>query len=149
MCLLVTSFVLTRCCVLTWAKKMLTRAILTVHASRLWPADRRFSTPDQDWYPHDHKHFATNYNVSALYVIPKTLHCQDCWVMNLLKWPMVSDTLSMCAFKKKVSYKKFHVATFFAPEIVDDCFQIRISKNLMLHATSLLLNVYFWLPGEH
>ena len=52
---------------------------------------------------------------------------------------LVSVALSMCGFWKKVSYKKFHVAAFFAREIVDDCLQVRISKNFMLHATSLSL----------
>jgi len=28
----------------------------------------------------------------------------------------------------------FHDAACFAHEIVDDCLQVRISKNLMLHA---------------
>jgi len=37
-------------------------------------------------------------------------------------------------FLKKVNYEKFHDAAFFAREIVDDCLQVCISKNLMLHA---------------
>jgi len=37
-------------------------------------------------------------------------------------------SISVCLLKK-VSYEKFHVALFFAHEIVDDCLQARISKN--------------------
>jgi len=40
----------------------------------------------------------------------------------------------MCAFWKNVSYEKFDNDAFFAHEIVDDCLQVRIFKNLMLHA---------------
>ena len=39
------SFVLTRCCVPTWATKSLMRAMLNVHAGRIWPMGRRFPTP--------------------------------------------------------------------------------------------------------
>ena len=38
------SFVLTRLFVPTWGTKILMRAILNVHAGRIWPADRRFAT---------------------------------------------------------------------------------------------------------
>jgi len=40
----------------------------------------------------------------------------------------------MRAFWKNVSYEKFDDAAFFAREIVDDCLQDRIFKNLTLHA---------------
>ena len=40
---------------------------------------------------------------------------------------------------KKVTYEKFHDAEFFSREIVDVFLQVRISKNLILHATSLSL----------
>ena len=40
----------------------------------------------------------------------------------------------MCAFWKNVSYKILDDAAFFAHEIVDDCLQVRIFKNPMLHA---------------
>jgi len=39
----------------------------------------------------------------------------------------------MCDFLKNVSYENFHDATFSAHEIVDRL-QVRISKNLMIHA---------------
>jgi len=49
---------------------------------------------------------------------------------ELIEVTQVSITLSMHAFWKNVSYEKFHNAAFFAREIVDDCPQVRISKNL-------------------
>jgi len=42
-------------------------------------------------------------------------------------------------FLKKVGNEKLHDAAFFAREIVDDCLQVRIPKNPVLHATSFLL----------
>jgi len=32
------SFVVARCCALTWAEKILMRVISNVHAGRIWPA---------------------------------------------------------------------------------------------------------------
>jgi len=37
---------------------------------------------------------------------------------------LVSVTLSMCAFWRKLSFETFHDAAFFAHEIVDDCFLV-------------------------
>jgi len=54
---------------------------------------------------------------------------------------LVSVTLSMCTFWKKSAAKSFMTPHFFAREIVDDCFQVSISKNLRLHATSLSLRL--------
>ena len=45
------SFVLTRCCALSWVTKILMRAISNVHAGRIWPAGRRFSTPGLNKLP--------------------------------------------------------------------------------------------------
>ena len=58
--------------------------------------------------------------------------CDEYLVMNLLRWPCdLCHFINVC-FLKKVSYEKFRNAAFFAREIVD--LQVRISKNLMLHA---------------
>ena len=40
------SFVLTRCRVLTWVMKVLMPVIVNVHAWRIWPMGRRFTTLD-------------------------------------------------------------------------------------------------------
>jgi len=40
------SFVLARCCLLTGVKNILMRNISNVYADRIWPAGRRFPTPD-------------------------------------------------------------------------------------------------------
>jgi len=40
------SIVLSRCCVLTWVTKILMRAKSNLHAGRIWPAGRRFPSPD-------------------------------------------------------------------------------------------------------
>jgi len=36
------SFILTRCCVLTWVTKLLMRDLLNVHGGCIWPAGRRY-----------------------------------------------------------------------------------------------------------
>jgi len=56
---------------------------------------------------------------------------------KLIEVTLVSVTLSMCTFWKKSATKSFMTPHFFAREIVDDCFQVSISKNLRLDATSL------------
>jgi len=66
--------------------------------------------------------------------IAKALDCKEYVVTILLMRPGFF-TLSMCTFGKNASYEKFHDAAFFAREIVDDCLQVRIFKNLMLHAS--------------
>jgi len=67
-----------------------------------------------DWYPHDHdKHFATNCYVNALYGNCKGVTLQRILSNELIEVTLVSVTLSLCAFWKKVSYEKFHDAAFF------------------------------------
>jgi len=60
---------------------------------------------------------------------------------ELIEVTLASVTLSMCTFCKKSATKRFITPHFFTREIVDDCFQVSISKNLRLHATSLSLRL--------
>ena len=69
-------------------------------------------------------------------VIAKALHCEEYLVNNLLKWPW-SLTLFQCVLLKKVSGEIFHDAAFYG-DIVDDCLQVRISKDPMLVRDSML-----------
>ena len=73
-------------------------------------------------------------------IIVKAFDCEEYLVANLLKWPW---SLSVCTLEnsqlRKASWRRI-----FAREIVDDCLQFRISKNIVLHATSSSLRkVYF------
>jgi len=40
------SFLLRRCCALVWVTKILMRTISNIHVDCIWPAGRRFTTPD-------------------------------------------------------------------------------------------------------
>ena len=52
---------------------------------------------------------------------------------ELIEVTLVSVTLSMCTFCKKSAAKSFMTPHFFVREMVDDCFQVSISKNLRHH----------------
>jgi len=87
------------------------------------------------WYPHDHKHFAINCYVSALYGDFKGLWFRRILRNEHIEVTLVSVTLSTRACLKKISDKKFYDAAFFARDLVVDCLQVCIAKNLTLHAT--------------
>jgi len=69
-------------------------------------------------------------------VIAKALDCEEYLVTNLLKWSWSLWLCQCMLFEKKSGTKSFLTMTphLYAREIVDDCFQVHISRNRMLHA---------------
>ena len=129
------SFVLTWCCVLTWVKEMLMRAILNVHAGRLWPAGSRFSTRDLDWYPHDHEnHFATNYYVSPLYS-----NCKGVRLRRILSNELVEVTHGLCHSVNVCFWKKSATKNFTTPHFLH-------AKSLMIVSRSVSPRIPYSMP---